>query len=125
MTVANLSVIVAGYALYLNVKELNGIFTLYCQQTKEHFVFLSESMTNTRLFYFRYDKKNYVAGRHTIFYDYADHQQYHIVGISRNSFDIMNVTEREYANVKKNGENYRIVDYKEKKAYDFELVKGE
>ena len=27
--------------------------------------------------------------------------------------------------VKKNGENYRIVDYKEKKAYDFELVKGE
>lgn len=80
--------------------------------------------TNSRLFYFRYDKKNYVAGRHTIFYDYADHQQYHIVGISRNSFDIMNVTEREFANVKKNGENYRIVDYKEKKAYDFELVKG-
>lgn len=39
MTVANLSVIVAGYALYLNVKELHGIFTLYCQQTKEHFVF--------------------------------------------------------------------------------------
>lgn len=49
----------------------------------------------------------------------------HIVGISRNSFDIMNVTKREFANVKKNGENYRIVDYKEKKAYDFELVKGE
>ena len=38
-----------------------------------------------------------------IFYDYADHQQYHIVGISRNSFDVMNVTEREFANVKKNG----------------------
>lgn len=85
MTVANLSVIVAGYALYLNVKDLHGIFTLYCQQTKEHFVFLSESMTDSRLFYFRYDKKNYVAGRHTIFYDYADHQQYHIVGISLNS----------------------------------------
>lgn len=45
-----------------------------------------------------------MAGRHTIFYDYADHQQYRIVGISRNSFDIMNVTEREVANVKKNGE---------------------
>lgn len=58
-------------------------------------------MTNSRLFFFRYDKKNYVAGRHTIFYDYADHQQYRIVGISRNSFDIMNVTEREVANVKK------------------------
>lgn len=125
MTVANLSVIVAGYAIYLNVRDLHGIFTLYCQQTKEHFVFLSESMTNSRLFYFRYDKKNYVAGRHTIFYDYAEHQQYHIVGISRNSFDIMNVTEREFANVKKDGEKYRIVDYKEKKAYDFELVKGE
>ncbi len=81
MTVANLSVIVAGYALYLNVKDLHGIFTLYCQQTKEHFVFLSESMTNSRLFL--------------------------------------------VPNVKKNGENYRIVDYKEKKAYDFELVKGE
>ena len=125
MTVANLSVIVAGYALYLNVKDLHGIFTLYCQQTKEHFVFLSESMTNSRLFYFRYDKKNYVAGRHIIFYDYADHKQYHIVGISRNSFDVMNVTEREFANIKKDGENYRIVDYKEKKAYDFELIKGE
>ena len=125
MTVANLSVIVAGYALYLNVKDLHGIFTLYCQQTKEHFAFLSESMTNSRLFFFRYDKKNYVAGRHTIFYDYADHKQYHIVGISRNSFDVMNVTEREFANVKKDGENYRIVDYKEKKAYDFELIKGE
>lgn len=37
----------------------------------------------------------------------------------------MNVKEREFANVKKNGENYRIVDYKEKNAYDFELVKGE
>ena len=82
-------------------------------------------MTNSRLFYFWYDKKNYVAGWHTIFYDYADYQRYHIVGISRNSFDIMNVTEREFANVKKNDENYRIVDYKEKKAYDFEQVKGE
>ena len=82
-------------------------------------------MTNSRLFYFWCDKKNYVAGWHTIFYDYADYQRYHIVGISRNSFDIMNVTEREFANVKKNGENYRIVDYKEKKAYDFEQVKGE
>lgn len=39
MTVANLSVIVAGYAIYLNVRDLHGIFTLYCQQTKEHFVF--------------------------------------------------------------------------------------
>ena len=37
----------------------------------------------------------------------------------------MNVTEREFAYVKKDGEYYRIVDYKEKKAYDFELVKGE
>ena len=27
MTVANLGVIVAGYALYLNVKDLHGIFT--------------------------------------------------------------------------------------------------
>lgn len=59
-----------------------------------------------------------------IFYDYAEHQQYHIVGISRNSFDVMNVTEREFANVKKDGEYYRILDYKEKKACDFELVKG-
>lgn len=31
MTVANLSVIVAGYALYLNVKELHGIFTVSIQ----------------------------------------------------------------------------------------------
>lgn len=125
MTVENLSVIVAGYAIYMNVRELHGTFTLYCQQTKEHFIFLSESVNNSRLFYFRYDKKNYVTGRHSIFYDYAEHQQYHIVGISRNSFDVMNITTKEFANVKKDGEIYRIVDYKEKKAYDFELVKGE
>lgn len=60
MTVANLSVIVADYAIYLNVKDLHGIFTLYCQQTKEHFFVLIK--TNSRLFYFRYDKKNYVLG---------------------------------------------------------------
>lgn len=62
MTIANLSVIVAGYAIYLNVRDLHGIFTLYCQQTKEYFVFLSESMTNSRLFYFRYDKKTLWLG---------------------------------------------------------------
>lgn len=31
MTVANLSVIVAGYAIYLNVRDLHGLFTLHCQ----------------------------------------------------------------------------------------------
>lgn len=42
MAVANLSVIVADYAIYLNVKDLHGIFTLYCQLTKEHFFCLNQ-----------------------------------------------------------------------------------
>ena len=123
MTTSTMSIIAAGYVIYSNIQEMQGVFGLYCQQTKEYFQFMTDSESTIRMRMFCYEKKSYVIRNYTSFIDLGEQKQYQVVNVNNDAFDILDVKEKEYANVRKDEELYKVIDYKQGKTFDFELIK--
>ena len=125
MTTSTMSIIAAGYVIYSNIQEMQGVFGLYCQQTKEYFHFMSDSESTIRMRMFCYKTKSYVIRNYTSFIDLGEQKQYQVVNANNGTFDILDVNEKEYANVREEGNLYKVIDYKQGKTFDFELIKME
>ena len=125
MTTSTMSIIAAGYVIYSNIQEMQGVFGLYCQQTKEYFQFMTDSESTIRMRMFCYKTKSYVIRNYTSFIDLGEQKQYQVVNANNGTFDILDVNEKEYANVRKEGNLYKVLDYKQGKTFDFELIKME
>ena len=120
-----MSIIAAGYVIYSNIQEMQGVFGLYCQQTKESFQFMTDSESTIRMRMFCYKTKSYVIRNYTSFIDLGEQKQYQVVNANNGTFDILDVNEKEYANVRKEENLYKVIDYKQGKTFDFELIKME
>ena len=125
MTTSTMSIIAAGYVIYSNIQEMQGVFGLYCQQTKEYFQFMTDSESTIRMRMFCYKTKSYVIRNYTSFFDLGEQKQYQVVNANNGTFDILDVNEKEYANVRKEENLYKVIDYKQGKTFDFELIKIE
>lgn len=123
MTTSTMSIIAAGYVIYSNIQEMQSVFGLYCQQTKEYFQFMTDSESTIRMRMFCYETKSYVIRNYTSFIDLGEQKQYQVVNANNGTFDILDVNEKEYANVRKDEELYKVIDYKQGKTFDFELIK--
>ena len=62
---------------------------------------------------------------YTSFIDLGEQKQYQVVNANNGTFDILDVNEKEYANVRKEENLYKVIDYKQGKTFDFELIKME
>lgn len=122
MTRLNMSIIVAGYAIFYNIKELAGIFTLRCVQSKEYFRFLSESTNVRKMRIFCFDKRNYIIRNRSMFVDLGEQKLYQVVNVGMGIFDVLDINEKEMASVRKEGDIYKVIDYKQMNIFDFELV---
>lgn len=98
---------------------------MYCQQTKEYFQFMTDSESTIRMRMFCYKTKSYVIRNYTSFIDLGEQKQYQVVNANNGTFDILDVNEKEYANVRKEENLYKVINYKQGKTFDFELIKME
>lgn len=76
---------------------------------------------------FGFRQRNFIKlkDKYTSFIDLGEQKQYQVVNANNGTFDILDVNEKEYANVRKEENLYKVIDYKQGKTFDFELIKME
>ena len=94
MTTSTMSIIAAGYVICSNIQEMQGVFGLYCQQTKEYFQFMTDPESTIRMRIFCYETKRYVIRNYTSFIDLGKQKQYQVVNANNGTFDILDVKEK-------------------------------